>query len=66
MKIKTISLSFGYTKGMPNYSSVRIDESMEIELEEGDDVEAIKDEQYKILRESVRQKLIAVGGSEKK
>jgi hypothetical protein len=56
-RVKEITVSFGFTKGLPGFSSVRIDESVTLELDETDDVEKVKTEEYAKLKASVKTKL---------
>lgn len=53
--IKTIKVSVGYTKNAGNYESVRVEESLEADLQEGESCTAALDE----CREFLRQKVMA-------
>jgi len=41
MKVKELKLSKGLTVGMPNYGSCRVDQSITVQLEDGDEVSKV-------------------------
>ncbi len=51
MKVKTVTVSMGRTVNMGNYESARWDFSMEVEVDEGEDVEKVKRDSAKVVNE---------------
>lgn len=57
MKIKGLKVEFSYTKNLGNFNSVKINEALEIELEEDDDLDKIKEYGYKNIKDSIKEQI---------
>ena len=56
-QITKISISFGHTKNLGNFESLRADCSIESTVEPGETVEDVTTRLYKVARVMVRQEL---------
>jgi hypothetical protein len=61
MKPSKISVSYGRTINTGNFNSVRLDASIEVELEDGDTATAAYDKAFEIVKAQVGSEAMKVG-----
>lgn len=62
MNVKEITVGYTYTKNLGNYENVKVDASVTISVEPGEDVDELYDKAYDTMKKQVKNGLSKAKG----